>query len=57
MENRGFTNFGIARGNYCKRKYLLPTIEYERTHDGRNYLCFALWKWYFGLYWEEVKGE
>lgn len=57
MKNRGFISFGIARGIYNSRKYLLPTIEYEKMYDGRRYLCFVLGKWYFGLYWEEAKGE
>ena len=45
-------NLAITKGSYIDgRKYLFPTIEYENTYDGRNYLCFVCWKWYFGLYW------
>ena len=46
-------NLGIAKGSYLdERRYPLPTIEYERIGDGRNYLCFVFWKWYFGLFWD-----
>lgn len=45
-------NIGIAKGINLRRRYPVPTIEYEDMGDGRNYLCFVWWKWYFGIYWE-----
>ena len=45
-------NISISKGSYLRRRYPLPTIEYEDMGDGRKYLCIVWWKQYFGLYWE-----